>query len=179
MNVPPYILRRSRRVRHIRLGVLPDGTVTVTMPYGIREEVAQRFVSQKEVWIREKKAYFAQHQTEPYIRHTPQEYRRVKEEARRVITEAVERYARGFGFRYRAIAIRNQSTRWGSCSKQGNVNFSYRLLFVPTEVREYVVVHELCHLQEMNHSKKFWSLVGHILPDYRARRILLHRYRLR
>lgn len=174
-----YTLRRSRRARHVRLGVTPDGNVTITLPFGVPDHLARRFVVQKQAWIEEKIRYFAQHSAAPLIRHSPSEYRKVKERAREVITAAVERYAKGFGFRYRSISIRNQSTRWGSCSKQGNLSFSYRLFFVPSEVRDYVVVHELCHLHEMNHSQAFWRLVERILPDYRERRAVLQKFRLK
>jgi len=71
------------------------------------------------------------------------------------------------------IAIRNCKSRWGSCSKKGNLNFHYKVAFLPERVRDYVIVHELCHLKEFNHSQDFWSLVGEIMPDYRELRAQL------
>lgn len=70
----------------------------------------------------------------------------------------------------RKVAIRNSKSRWGSCSKQGNLNFNYKLLFLPLPIVDYVVVHELCHLSEFNHSPKFWALVAEAVPDHKARR---------
>ena len=74
------------------------------------------------------------------------------------------------GLAYGRVAIRNQRSRWGSCSSQKNLNFNYRMIFLPHELIDYIVVHELCHLIEFNHSPAFWSHVERVLPDYRAHR---------
>lgn len=75
--------------------------------------------------------------------------------------------ARLHGFHYGKITIKGQSTRWGSCSSQRNLNFNWRLMFAPPGAVDYVIIHELCHLQELNHSRRFWSLVGRLCPDYK------------
>jgi predicted metal-dependent hydrolase len=96
------------------------------------------------------------------------QFQKVKEEARKVIEADVERLNKHYNFEYKNISIRNQSSRWGSCSSKKNLNFNFQLLFLAPEEREYVVVHELCHLQEMNHSKNFWSLVSIACPQYKT-----------
>ena len=98
-----------------------------------------------------------------------------KETARSFVHERVEHYASLHEFPYKRIAIRNTKRSWGSCSELGNLNFNYRIIFLPQSLAEYIIVHELCHLWEMNHSKHYWHHVGQILPDYRERRRALKR----
>lgn len=88
-------------------------------------------------------------------------------EARREIGAAVSRYARTMEISYGRIAIRGQRTRWGSCSSNANLNFNWRLVMMPQPILEYVVVHELAHRRQMNHSPAFWAEVEKALPDYR------------
>ncbi|MFZ5639397.1 MAG: M48 family metallopeptidase [Bacillota bacterium] len=90
--------------------------------------------------------------------------------ARETFTETADYYKAKLGVEYRAIRIKNQKTRWGSCSQRGNLNFNWRLVMAPIEIIDYVVVHELCHLVYMDHSKDFWRLVESLLPDYRQRK---------
>lgn len=92
-----------------------------------------------------------------------------KEAARTFIQQRAAVYAVNHGFEYNRIAVRNTKRSWGSCSELGNLNFHYRLYFLPREIADYIIVHELCHLRELNHSPRFWQLVADILPDYRER----------
>ena len=96
------------------------------------------------------------------------EYLKYKEMARVVIHARLEYFAPICGVTYGRVAIRNQRKRWGSCSSLGNLNFSYRVAFLPDELRDYVIVHELCHLKELNHGPAFWAAVRAVLPDYEA-----------
>jgi len=93
-----------------------------------------------------------------------------REQARKVLTERVEFFARKYGFKNGKIRISSARTRWGSCSSKDTLSFTWRLVMAPLDVIDYVVVHELCHLKEMNHSKVFWAQVETILPDYKWRR---------
>jgi predicted metal-dependent hydrolase len=174
-----YTLRRSIRTRRMRLVVSPNGAVTVTLPSGVSEQIAERFVKQKMDWLNKKIAWWREHPSTPIIHHTKKEYRREKERAREVITAIVERFSRAYGFKYNSISIRNQKTCWGSCSRKGNLNFNYRILYLNSAQQEYIIGHELCHLQEMNHSARFWNSVEKILPEYRQSKKSLHVLRLR
>lgn len=90
--------------------------------------------------------------------------------ARTIITERVKIYASQMNVSYGKIAIRNQLTRWGSCSAKGNLNFNWHLVMMPVEVLDYVVIHELAHRLEMNHSKRFWTIVENFCIDYKKRK---------
>lgn len=92
-----------------------------------------------------------------------------KEVARNVLVERAEYWSAATGYRYNRISIRNQRWRWASCTDKGNLNFSYKLIFLPQALTDYIIVHELCHLKELNHGRRFWSLVGAVVPDYKTR----------
>lgn len=98
--------------------------------------------------------------------------------AKRYIPERVAYWADIIGVTYGRISIRQQKTRWGSCSGEGNLNFNCLLMQMPKEIIDYVIVHELCHRKQMNHSKLFWAEVAKILPDYKERRKALKEYRI-
>lgn len=103
-------------------------------------------------------------------KYTPEEIEQLREQARKLVTERVRYYAPIIGVTYGQIAIRTQRTRWGSCGSKGNLNFNCLLALVPPEVLDYVVVHELCHRKELNHSECFWREVERFLPDYTVRK---------
>jgi predicted metal-dependent hydrolase len=83
------------------------------------------------------------------------------------ITELIKELSEKYHFKYQKIAVKNLKTRWGSCSSSGNLSFNWRIVFAPMNVLEYLVIHEFCHLKEMNHQRKFWDLVAEIKPDYK------------
>ncbi|MCU0680470.1 MAG: M48 family metallopeptidase, partial [Planctomycetes bacterium] len=93
-------------------------------------------------------------------------YLKNKEKARSFIEQKVIEFCAFYNFSVPKISIKNQGTRWGSCSSKGNINFNYKILFMPKEMSDYIIVHELCHLKELNHSKNFWNLVAKFIPDY-------------
>jgi predicted metal-dependent hydrolase len=96
------------------------------------------------------------------------EYLLHKESARALVHERLKHWNTFYNFTYGRIAIRNQRSRWGSCSKKGNLNFSYKIALLPPNLADYLIVHELCHIGEFNHSNRFWDLVGRAIPDYKA-----------
>ena len=102
----------------------------------------------------------------PIQRLSLEELQELANQALKVMPEKVHYYAEKIGVTYGRITIRNQKTRWGSCSAKGNLNFNCLLMLAPDEVQNYVVIHELCHQKEMNHSPKFWAEVAKIKPDY-------------
>ena len=156
-----YRLIRSAR-KTISLQITQDGELLVRAPERIGRGEIDRFVESKRGWI--EKHLFKQEQDIPKM--TEEVFQTLVRRALEVIPQVVARFAPVVGVTYGGITIRNQRTRWGSCSTKGNLNFNCLLLRVPQDVLEYVVVHELCHRKEMNHSPKFWAEVERVLPNY-------------
>ena len=143
------IIYSSRRTTAIQ--VSPDGRVIVRAPKHCPRGFIDSFICQKEDWV---------------LKHLS----RYMAVARDIFMKKAAYYARIMDVSYGRISIREQRTRWGSCSSKGNLNFNWRLILAPEEVLDYVVVHELAHRREMNHSKAFYAIVESVLPDYRSAR---------
>ena len=107
------------------------------------------------------------------------EYAHYKEQARTLVHQKIAYWNTFYNFSYNRVSIKNQKTRWGSCSSKGNLNFHYRIALLPEPLADYLIVHELCHLGQMNHSQAFWDLVGQTIPDYRERQAALHKIPVR
>jgi predicted metal-dependent hydrolase len=163
----PYTLRISKRARRLRLAVYCDGSVVVTAPIWFGESLIERFISEKAEWVLNKLAFFKQHQTRVITRGTKAEYFKYKETTRQLVKERLEYFNGFYNFCFNAVNIKNQKTRWGSCSRKGNLNFNYKLALLPPHVADYIIVHELCHLAEFNHSRKFWNLVVETIPEHK------------
>lgn len=103
-------------------------------------------------------------------RYSRREYLRAKDIARVLVHQKLTHFNSFYRFEFKRIAIRNQRSRWGSCSKRGNLNFNYKIVFLPDHLADYIIVHELCHLKELNHSPRFWNLVAQTIPDHNQRR---------
>lgn len=164
------VVKKNRRARYARLVVHRDGSVVLTLPFFVSYEKGREFLESKVNWIREKIKAFALEPEHLLFRGGVKEYKASKNEAKRLIEERLAYFQGAYDVRWNRVSIRNQSTRWGSCSRTGNLSFNYRLLFLPPHLCDYVIVHELCHLREMNHSPKFWALVALTFPDYKKLR---------
>lgn len=178
-----YTIRKSKRAKHVRLSVHGDGRVVVTLPQKMQENIARAFVKEKKGWLLDKLSLykkFVDTNISPILSNKlgKKDYLKNKEEARTLVAERVVYLNKIYGHSYNKIFIRNQKTRWGSCSNKGNLNFNYKILFLPPALRDYVIVHELCHLKEFNHSQKFWRLVAVSVPNYSVVRRELKRHAL-
>jgi hypothetical protein len=160
---------RSRR-KTIAMQVKPDGTILVRAPRLMPQWAVRRFVESRQDWIRNqlKKQAAAQKQREEAGILTEKELKELAGNARRDLTARCEYWAERVGVTYGRISIRHQRSRWGSCSSKGNLNFNCLLMLAPESVRDYVVVHELCHRKHMNHSPAFWREVERAVPDWRS-----------
>lgn len=161
-----YRLVRSKR-KTLGLEINEKG-LTVRAPLRISQKEIDRFIIENQEWILTKIADFElrSEQDKNIEKLTVDEINDLAERAMKYIPERVEYYAHLLGIDYGRITIRNQKTRWGSCSSKGNLNFNCLLMLTPEEVIDSVVVHELCHRLEMNHSKKFYSHVYSVYPEY-------------
>ena len=166
------VIRSNRKT--VAIQVNSDRSVTVRAPRSASEKDIEEILKKKKAWISKHiekiKETKERVEAEPTEKLTREKVIALAEEALKVIPERVEYFAKVIGVTYGKITIRNQKTRWGSCSSKGNLNFNCLLMLAPPEVLDYVVVHELCHRKQMNHSKAFWLEVEKVLPDYKEAR---------
>lgn len=163
-----YVIQKSRR-RSISVSVMTDNLVLVKAPYGTTERMVQEFLLSKKDWITKhlKKQNMEEEKAESLGLLSADEIKQIKKQARKIIPQRVEYWANKIGVTYGRIAIRLQSSRWGSCSVDGNLNFNCLLVIMPPEIMDSVVVHELCHRRHMNHSKEFYAEIDRVFPDYK------------
>lgn len=163
------IIRSNRKSYSIQVN--SDLSVTIRAPRRATDKEIGRILKEKQSWIlkqerriREQKNLYEELGMKPLTR---EEIEKLADQAVEYIPGRVEYFAKKEGISYGRITIRNQKTRWGSCSSRGNLNFNCLLMLAPPEVIDYVVVHELCHRRQMNHQKAFWDEVEKILPEYK------------
>lgn len=159
------VVRSGRR--SIGIEIRGDGQILVRAPQWVRNSDLKRFLEEKEGWIRLHREKAKRQAAKETVMLTDEDVKRLGEEALSYLPQRVKYFAPLVGVSYGRITIRNQRTRWGSCSAKGNLNFNCLLMLCPSEVRDYVVVHELCHRLEMNHSPGFWAEVARVIPDYK------------
>lgn len=166
-----YTIIRSKR-KTVAIEIKPDLSVIIRAPKRVSEKEIERIVKKREQWILNNldKINAARNQigNSEVKELSSEEIKELSVKAAKYIPERVEYYSKLVGVDYGRISIRKQKTRWGSCSSKGNLNFNCLLMLTPPEVIDYVVVHELCHRKEMNHSKAFWNEVQRIIPDYKS-----------
>ncbi len=163
-----YTIRKSKRARRMRLAVYCNGAIVLTTPFDLKESIAEKFVREKFQWLLSKLSSFKQFEDKAIVRYSHKDYLKYKEEAYGLVKNRINYFSKIYKFKYNKINIKNQKTRWGSCSKKGNLNFNYKITLLPSLISDYLIVHELCHLKEFNHSKGFWKLVEKTIPNYKS-----------
>jgi predicted metal-dependent hydrolase len=161
-----YTMKTARRSTRIRVIVHPGGAVVLSRPRWATVKQAESFLLEKIDWVlrnvrimRERPSFLE--------KGTQEEYLRLKDDVLQLVLRRLEHFNQIYGFEYQKVSIRNQKSRWGSCSRQGNLSFNYRLGLLPDHCADYIIVHELCHLKEFNHSERFWDLVAQTIPNHR------------
>lgn len=162
-----YALKTSKRARRMRLTVYCGGELVVVAPRFFPDRLIEKFLYQKAGWILEKIKYLKGFKKSSLPKSNRRDFFKNKEKAENMARERVRYFNNFYGFSYNKMAVKNQKTRWGSCSKSGNLNFNYKIVYLNQEQADYLIVHEMCHLKEFNHGPKFWELVSKTIPNYR------------
>ncbi len=167
-------VRPHARARSLRIRVHPGGRVSVTVPRRCSYALIAGFLERNRAWIehtREKLFHVPPPQSKSEARGS---YLLHKEAARRRVYMLIARLAPIYGVTVRAVSIRDQKSRWGSCSRSGTLSFNYRIALMPEPLAAYLVAHELSHMIEFNHSARFWAQVAKTVPNHRELRKALH-----
>lgn len=173
-GVGEVLLERSRRARHICLSIRPFKGVRVAVPYGVPFERAEAVAQARSAWIEKHLRRMAKVEQDAvtYDQRIPVN----RSVARRVIADRLQELARLHGFTFGRIFIRNQKSRWGSCSAQNNINLNVHLVLLPPALRDYVILHELVHTRVKHHGPQFWAALERYVPDCRQVDKELNRY---
>jgi len=162
-----YREKKSQKSRNLRIVVSCISGITVSAPYFFNDEIIENFIKKKANWIFNKLNYF--NNLKNNIIYLPKHnYFIEKIKCYNLILNKINEINKNYNFKFNKIKVKRQKSRWGSCSKKRNLNFNYKIVFLPEKLRDYIIIHELCHLQELNHSKKFWELVGKTIPEYKS-----------
>ena len=163
-GIGPVRFERSRRARHLNISVRPKAVVRVAVPLRVSLEIAEKFVRSKEGWVKKQLTKIKQLEVEHRSRFgtlTPLK----PNEAREKLEQRIESLARQHGFIYNKVSIRNQKTRWGSCSVRNNISLNMKLVLLPDELIDYVILHELVHTRIKSHSRQFWTELNRYVLD--------------
>lgn len=163
-EIAPIYFVRHRRARRYLLRVEPDGRVRVTIPRGGSRREADAFVQRHVDWVARQRARLAP------SAFGAEDRRAFRERARIELPARLYEIAGAHGVTVSSVSIRNQRTRWGSCGRDGHISLNWRLVLMPSAVRDYVLIHELMHLRRLDHSPAYWKLVAAACPDYREAR---------
>ena len=154
-------------MRCMRLSISSEGRFVVSAPKWYPVYLINKFIEEKSEWIWEKMKHIDFVSLAEKSKSDRINYKSQKKLAERIIFQRVEFLNQHYGFSFGRISVKNQKTCWGSCSQKGNLNFNYKVINLEDNLRDYIIVHELCHLKELNHSQNFWRLVAEIFPDYK------------
>lgn len=160
-----YCLKTSIRARKLRIIIKPGGIVAAVKPRFLSDRAVENFLFEKADWVlcqidrlKDRQGLMSTGTKKDFKRYSPV--------ARKLVLEKIAKFNQIYKVSFNRVVVRNQATRWGSCSRKKNLNFNYRIALLPERLSDYIVVHEMCHLRELNHSRNFWDLVAIAVPDY-------------
>lgn len=160
----PYQIVKHRRARRVKISVR-EGQVRVTIPWYTPKYIGLKFLQSNLDWVTKQLA-------KAPLKHplSGDQLNHLKKKTRKLVTDRLDHFNRHYRFTYHRVSIRNQKTRWGSCSSSGTLSFNAKLWLLPPKLSDYIIVHELCHLKQLNHGPKFWALVAKTIPDHKTLR---------
>lgn len=162
-----YSLKQKRGIRRMRLTIHQNGAFVVSAPMAMSLWRIESFINQKARWIISKLQHFQKIRTQAHKLGIVGGYSDHKNKAQQIALNKVAQFNQIYNFPVNKIIIKNHKTLWGSCSKKGNLNFNYKIALLPERHIDYIIVHELCHLKEFNHSQNFWNLVEKTIPEHK------------
>ena len=171
-----YSIKIHARARGVKISIHADGHIVVTKSRRVSDAKVAELVHTKKEWIFEKQQEMLSRPKKYLAHYTKEDFLQYKKDALTLATKKVAQWNAIYQFPIQNISIRNQATRWGSCTKHRSIQFNYKIVFLPEYLVDYLVVHELCHLKQMNHSQDFWDLVGKTIPEYKTYRNELQLY---
>lgn len=164
----PIIIKRGRTFRGIRIAIRSsNASVVVTHGRFVTQGFLNTYLESKREWIEEKVTKLQTINPILRTKHSKSEIKKFSKEALMLVKSKLEYFNKHYNLEYKKVFIKNQKTKWGSCSSTKNLNFNYKIILLPPHLQDYLVVHELCHLKEFNHGKAFWNLVGEKIPDHK------------
>lgn len=161
-----YTLKRSQRAKRMRLAVYCTGDFVVTVPHKLQDNHIDQYLIQKSRWVLEKIDFFDSLKKNQTHAFTDLDTDALKEKALELAKNRIKRFNMKLGVKFNKLTIKDQKTCWGSCSKNKNLTFNWRIALLPDHLANYIVVHELCHLKEFSHSRRYWNLVASVMPNY-------------
>ncbi len=176
INDVAYTIHSRKRTRGILVSVDTNGNVKVSKHPRISIEAVEKAVLAKYSWIVDSIKKQTSRPKKLLAHYSVKDFKDNKEKARILVKNRLLYFNQFYKYKIGKVYIRNQKSRWGSCSARGNLNFNYKIIFLPSELADYIIVHELCHLKEMNHSVNFWALVSQTISQYKILRKNLRLY---
>jgi hypothetical protein len=168
-----YSIRMSARAQRMRVAVYADSDIVVTSPVGVSQEKLKQFVESKKHWISNKLDQKRHPAIKELSEGSDDHFEEYKSQAEARVARKLKKWSDQLGLSYTDFTVKKHKSRWGSCSSNNRLSFNYEILFLPNDLQDYVIVHELCHTVRKDHSKFFWALVAKSLPEYGKLRIKL------
>lgn len=165
MKLNVKIIKSKRK--SIGVEIKPDLTILVRAPYSVNDATIKKLLAEKSPWIEKKIKEISNNNKNSLPEFTDKELEVLREQTRAIITPKAEYFAKILNVSFNKLFVKKQRSVWGSCSSKKNINFNLLLCLCPENVIDYIVVHELCHLKQLNHSKQFWAEVEKIFPKHK------------